>query len=726
MAERFDTTERAREEFFSEAQELVDSVGRSLLSLDEAERGGRTDPEIINDIFRAVHTLKGLAGLFGASLLAALTHELEELLNELRLGRSRMSPEILDVLFRAADVSAKILASERGESLPPSDDVRLLLSSLGALSKHDAEETTFGLADYDLDPGLLGVLTEYEEHRLRTNVKDGTALFRIRADFPLATIDTALDQLKTNLRPLGEIITYLPTGDGRAADEIQLEILVASGARKEVIVETLKNDGVTVEEVPKRRSAQHGASRFPPEAATRAALYRSLLPGAEGGTKISLSEPPPGDGHPRTAYPPSMHPMEDQSLRSVSQTVRVDIRKLDRLMNVVGELTIVQTSVAAMMEKMRARSDLRDLSSELDRLHRSFQRNLALLQDGILEVRMVPLSQAFEKLARIVRQVSREQDKEVNLVVTGAETELDKLIVEELSDPLMHMVRNSIDHGIEEREERIRAGKPRAGTVALNAFQKGNQVIIEIEDDGRGIDPVALLATAMERELLTEAEAATLSTRDIFGLIFLPGFTTRKSATELSGRGVGMDIVKTNVARLGGVIEVSSEVMIGTKFTVTLPVTLAILSALIVEVGGGVMVLPLASVEEVSVFEARDIEALHGRETVTLRGRTLPVCRLAKHYRLDQTITNERIFVIVIGLGERRLGLVVDRVIGQQDVVIKALGASLRNVRGFAGATELGDQRIALVVDPASILEEVLEGVGEKLNMGGQDARAVS
>jgi two-component system chemotaxis sensor kinase CheA len=382
------------------------------------------------------------------------------------------------------------------------------------------------------------------------------------------------------------------------------------------------------------------------------------------------------------------------------------------LMNIVGELAIVRGVVARLSERVRLDPELKELAPELHRLHRSFDRHLAQMQNGILEVRMVPLGQVFDKLARIVRQISREHDKQVNLVITGAETEIDKLIVEELSDPLMHMIRNAIDHGIEPVEQRKDVGKPAAGTIALNAYQKGNHVMIEVEDDGRGIDEQALVTKAVSTGKLKGDEVGELTREEVLGLIFLPGLSTREAADDVSGRGVGMDIVKTNIGKLGGVIDVHSEAGIGTKMTITLPITLAIVAALMVRAGGQIFALPLATVSEALSFEEAAVRSLDGREVITLRGATLPLCRLDRLLVLSRPAneTQRRRFVVVGSVGSRRLGIVVDHLYGQQDIVIKPLGRSLSAVRGFAGATELGDQRVGLVLDAAAIIEEVLAG----------------
>jgi two-component system chemotaxis sensor kinase CheA len=367
---------------------------------------------------------------------------------------------------------------------------------------------------------------------------------------------------------------------------------------------------------------------------------------------------------------------------------------------------------------MRNEAASRELATSLHHLHRSLDRHLAQMQNGILEVRMVPLGQVFDKLARIVRQISREHDKQVNLVVTGAETEIDKLIVEELSDPLMHMIRNAIDHGIEDRDERMRVGKPPVGTIALNAFQKGNHVVIEVEDDGKGMDPQVLVKSAVRLGLVSKEESTELNEREILALVFMPGFTTKEEATQLSGRGVGMDIVKTNIAKLGGIVDITSEVGIGTKMTITLPITLAIISALLFEVRGRLFAIPLAVVQEALRLPQAALRSVDGREVMTLRGSTLPLCRLARLFGLATADNVQEHYVIVISVGNRRLGLCVERLAGQQDIVIKGLGRSLAQTQGISGATDLGDQHLVLVLDAASIIEEVLLARGNTLLLG--------
>jgi two-component system chemotaxis sensor kinase CheA len=734
---RNDGADKAREEFFSEAQELVDNLGRDLLELDEALKSGAPDVELVNDVFRGVHTLKGLSALFGVTRMAGLSHELEDVLDDLRLGRLALTAELLDLLFRAVTLYARVLAAERGEADEPTAEVEQLLVALGQTSQRPAGGASGVVAQYDLDPGLLGVLTEYEEHRLRTNIQQGLSLFRIRVRFALSTIDSALDELKASARPHGEIITYLPTGAGADIDTIELEILMAARAPLEVLRDSIKGPSVSIEPVKRRAAPSIRPGMLSSAPPVDPLAQPAMVPPAPGSAVGPTGEEVgPPDRSRRVENPASIAAVAparansraqvaEMSLRSVSQTVRVDIRKLDRLMTIVGELAIVKTAIARLSDRARTRAvDPRELATELQRLNRTFERHLAQMQGGILEVRMVPLGQVFDKLARVVRQISRELGKEVNLVVTGAETEIDKLIVEELSDPMMHMIRNAIDHAIEVRAERLRVGKPSVGTIALNAFQKGNHVVIEVEDDGAGMDPEGIVASAIRRGIITSEEARELSAREVLGLVFMPGFTTREVPTDMSGRGVGLDVVKTNIAKLGGVVDITSEKGIGTKITITLPITLAIINVLLVEISARLFAIPLASVDEAIVLDPSLVRTVDAREMLTVRGRSLPICRLDRLFGLTLQ-RRPREFVVIAQVASRRLGFVVDELVGQRDIVIKPLGNSLKAVRGFAGATELGDQRVALVLDAAALIEEVLSaGEARFLTTGEGDGAA--
>jgi two-component system chemotaxis sensor kinase CheA len=686
-------TEKAREEFLSEAHDIVETLSRNLLLLDAQDRGGERDPSIVNEAFRAVHTLKGLSGLFGAARLGALSHRLEDLLDALRLGKRELSQDVLDILFLAVEVFGEVLEHERAGREEPIGRLDALYAELERLGA-GIEQSSVPNIDYELDPGMLAVLTEYEEHRLRSNIDQKMGLYRLRVEFDLVSIDRSLEEIKDKARLHGEIITYLPTGSAASMDKIELDILLASKSDLATLIGVLGSEQVVVEQIPRKARAMTRPNQPP-------------APSSVSSASVQTSAPSKADVRPPVDR--ALNAERERSLRSVTQTVRVDIRKLDYLMNIVGELGLVRSALGRIGERVRSEGH-RALSAEILRLHRGFDRRLTEIQAGILEVRMVPLGQVFERLARVARQISRELEKEIRLVITGAETEIDKLIVEELSDPLMHMLRNAIDHGIEHAEQRRKVGKPEAGTIALNAYQQGSHVMIEIEDDGQGIDEQALLAKASQLGKIDPGESGTLSRDEVLALIFLPGLSTRASVNDVSGRGVGMDIVKTNIAKIGGVIDVQSERGIGTKMTITLPITLAIVSALIVRVSSAVFALPLATVSEALSFDEDMVRVVDNREVITLRGATLPICRVQRLLELERSSRPGRGFVVIVSLANRRLGLVVDHLFGQEDIVIKPLGKSLSGVRGIAGATELGDQNVSLVLDTASIIDEVLVG----------------
>jgi two-component system, chemotaxis family, sensor kinase CheA len=691
--------DKARAEFLSEAQELVETLSRNLLSLEQGRAGGgRVDPEHLNEAFRSVHTLKSLSGLFGDKHMSQLSHRLEDVLDDLRLGRQQLSDAVLDLLFTSVDVYWQILTSNDAQEVRGVQEILERLEKLAPTATAESAD----LENFEIDQSLLAVLTEYEEHRLLVSVKQGLELFLVRVQFELATLDKALTEIKERAKPFGEVITYLPAGEAASPDLIELDLLLASGAELTAIEAALASERISVRQIPRLKKPQRSVKApsrtgVPKGTAARPAAQASREPVAAA---APLSEAPPDEVAVAEAPPAGAG-----LLRSVSQTVRVDIHKLDELMNVVGKLAVLRGGLSELTENARSEGHRR-LGSQLGQLAHKFERSLRELQSGILEVRMVPLAQVFERLTRIVRKTGRDLNKDVRLVVTGAETEIDKLIVEELSDPLMHIIRNAIDHGIEDAEERQRIGKPAVGTIALNAFQKGNHVVIEAEDDGRGLNSDSLLDRAIALGAIAEHEAKELSRADALNLVFLPGLSTREKASAVSGRGVGMDVVKTNIAKLGGSIELESEPVIGTKITLTLPLTRAIVTALLVQVADGMFAIPLTSISEVNALEQSQIRMIDTTEVLSRRGSSLELCRLRQLFGLDGETGPSREFVVEVMAGTRHLGLVVDALSGQQDIIIRPLGRSLHAVRGFSGASELADERIALVLDPGALIEE--------------------
>jgi len=696
-------------DFLSEAQETIDSLGRGLMRLD-ASRGRDADPDLLNGVFRAAHTLKGLSAMFGVERMTRLAHALEDVLDDLRMGRREMDRGALDLLLEAPEVFSAIIGEEAAGTAPTTTDAAARLGDRLRGGGQEAETAEGDPLDgVELGPEVRAVLTEYEEHRLRANLKKGAALFRVRVAFGLSDFDTQLAALNARLKRVGEVVSTLPSTDAADPQSIGFALLFASVEPVHSIVHEAGPDAA-VDPVARRAGAAPTAGRAP-----------SRAQGQKGEpSAAAVAETAPGEpGRRGVAAQAGEHTGEETvSLRSVSQAVRVDIRKLDKLMSVVGELVLVKSSLLSLAERLKSEGGDPVLTGELHRANRSLERKLDELQSGILEVRMVPLEQIFDKLARMVRKTARDLGKEIDFEVGGGDVELDKLIVEDLSDPLMHLIRNAIDHAIEPPAERVAAGKPEAGLVRLVAAQKGNHVEIVVEDDGAGIDEERVRDVAIERGVATADSVREMTRRDLLNLIFAPGFSTARSVTAVSGRGVGLDVVKNNIGNLSGIIDLSTGAGRGTRFVITLPITLAIIRALVASVSGRTYAIPLNSVLEILELRARDVRTLSTREVISLRGSTLPLVRLGRFFGHAPSPASDVLYVIVVGLAQERVGIAVDDLVTQQDIVVKPLGAQLAGVRGIAGATDLGNRKAVLVLDVGAIIEEVVAGEGLREAVG--------
>jgi two-component system chemotaxis sensor kinase CheA len=700
----------ASPEFIAEAQEIADSLNRDLITAESvARKGEEIDPDLINNLFRSAHSLKGISGMFGLDSISRLAHALENVLDGMRLGRVTVDADALDVLFGCVERFGVLIAAAAEGEDPDEAELSGMIELLQGVASGPAEEE--GEPDLGLEglgEEVLSVLTEYEEHRLRENIKKGRSLFLLRTSFELANFDLGLAELDAAVKGVGEVITKLPSSKETEPGFISFDILVGSDSDMEDFVTTINDERVDVVPVrkgtkgkskgkaaPKARPAATGepaatAAESQPASATGGAA-------SEGRASASSSGADSKDGVSDTA----------SRLKSVAQTVRVDIRKLDKLMNLVGELALAKSAFQRISDTVRRELGFAGIAADLHQESRNFERRLAELQAGIMEVRMVQVGHLFERMVRIGRKVARELSKEVRIEVSGENTELDKLIVEDLADPLMHLIRNSIDHGLETPEQRREVGKPTEGVVRLSALAQGNHVVVEVSDDGRGIDVDRVLKRALENELVAPERAQEMARREIFNLLFLPGFSTRQEVSEYSGRGVGMDVVKTNISRLSGVIDVDSTQGQGSTMTITLPITLAIIPALIVIVSGRTYAIPLNTVQETLSLDEGTVKTIERREVVTVRGQTVPLVDLRDVFGLVGDPRPKTAFGVVAGVGQNRMALAVDHLVGQQDIVIKSLGRRLRNVRGIAGATELANQRTILVIDMVELLNEL-------------------
>ena len=683
---------RAVKDFLGEAEEIIEKLNLDLVELGDAvERGG--DPELLNGIFRGAHSIKGLAGMFGFDDISELAHHMENILDNLRLDRIPLTAALIDTLLDALEVLTHLANGKSAESGFSLDISPILERIEAVVGNEKAESTVVPLETLGIEPAILNVLTEYEEHRLLENVRKGRHLLRLRISLNLASFDQELAEITDQLKTRGEVISTLP-GAGDLPDRISFQLLYGTESEIGQIEKLLDRPDATLDMLAAGRSAVSPPAPKPP-------VEPKLEPGLATAKPV-VKEPTKATGGAKDDAGAM------SSLRSISRTVRVDIDKLDSLMNIVGELVLSKSAVAALCDQLKNKG-VAELASQLQKATRLLERRLGELQKGVMEVRMVPVLQLFEKVSRIVRRVAGEQGKMVALDIRGAETELDKLIVEDLADPLMHIVRNAIDHGVETPAEREASGKAQKATICLWAVQKGNHVVIEIHDDGRGIDPENVRRKAVQKGLVEDG--VELSREAVVDLIMTPGFSTRDEVSELSGRGVGMDVVKSNIAALSGMIEVESRVGEGTSVAITLPITLAIIKALIVQVENKTYALPINSVLETLMMDTSSIRTIERREVIDLRQNTLPLLRLGQLFGLPmETSTPKRSYVVVVGMADKRMGIVVDDLLGQQDVVIKSLGRTLSFVRGIAGAADLGNQRTILVLDVGGLMSETLRG----------------
>ena len=656
-------TDRPINDFLAEAEDILESANQTLQSLESGQATGCMDPDQVNSLFRAIHSFKGLAGMFGLKEPSELSHKLEFLLDALRLGKVGFSRKALDVVLETvAQLGRQI---QQAATDHPFEDIAAALTDIDGIlhAKPSARSDRPIGEQIGLDRGILQVLTEYEEHRLKECIKERKNLFMLRVQFEFSEFETAIKELNETLKKHGEIICTLPTAGGGA------------GIGFSIVVGTNKDEGSLASAISM------------PNAAIEKIAY----------VEERKTEEPKADA---------------VGIRSVSNTVRVDIYKLDSLMNVVGEMHLVKNIIGRITKELRAMQGFADLSTELYKAQHSLEQKLNELQEGILEVRMVPIGQIFTRLAQVVKKYARDAGKEIDLQLQGEETELDKIMIEDLADPLMHLIRNAIDHGIEAPDLRRQLGKPEQGSVKLTAFPQGNHVVVTIEDNGAGMDPVRILNTAVNKGLLPSNHGLDpeRDRKEIFEFIFSPGFTTRESVTEMSGRGVGMDVVKRNVSKLSGMIDIYSELGAGSVFTLTLPITLAIIKALIIESGGQVFAMPLNSVLEILQVSNSRVETIEGREVMAVREDTVPLLRLTRAFNLSTDHGSDVFYVLLVGLAERRLGIMVDGLKYQQEIVIKSLGKRFSETPGIAGATELGDrQGVVLVLDVESLLEGALK-----------------
>lgn len=611
-----------RELFFAESHEHLDTLNQYLLELENNPENSA----VVDEIFRAAHTLKGMAATMNYSGVAGLAHEMENVLSRLRSGEVCAEGQLIDLLFRCVDALQNMIGSieSGGDDVEPPAELTRQLAAYGETKPPERAYNSCRtyLISVEIAPDCL--------------MKSARAFVVLK-----------------RLEEIGKVIKSDPPVRELEEENFgrSFRILLATGEPPSAIAEKLN----TVPEV------------------TMAACEPADVKGRQ--------EDSPAESRAGSIF-----------LQKRRQTVRVDIERLDRLMNLVGELVISKTR----LEQIGRASQLAELSEAVEQ----FSRVAADLQSVVMQARMVPVEQVFNRFPRMVRDLAKELGKEINFLIEGRETELDRTVIDEIGDPLVHLLRNAVDHGIEKPQERLLAGKPAEGTIRLAARHEGNRVVIEVADDGRGIDPEKIRASAVAKGLISPEEAKLLDRDAVLDIIFRPGFSTAEEITDISGRGVGMDVVKAKIESLNGSIGLETHPGKGTKFKISLPLTLAIIQALLVRVGREVYAVPLSSVDETIRLE--DIKRVHQQEVVVLRGSVLPVVRVRRLLNVPGE-EGEELYAVVVRKGDKRVGLVVDSLIGQQEIVIKSLGKLLAGVPGLAGAAVLGSGEVSLILDVGSL-----------------------
>ncbi len=655
-----DDLQEIMEDFLIEAFEMNEQLDQDLVELEHNPE----DLDLLNRIFRVAHTIKGSSSFLNLNILTHLTHNMEDVLNRARKGEIKITPDIMDVVLRSIDLMKTLLVTIRDTGSDTNNgkenEIEEAVKQLQAITSQNLEGTkeTSGTKEAPKEE----VKKEAKEENTKENQEN-------KAKAPTAKN---------------------PASDNPLADEPDLDYTNMSAEEVEAEIERLLNKR---QEADKERRAQKKQEAKPKqEVAPKTETPKTETPKAP---KTEIKTKAKADTEENKA--PSI---------GVEQTVRVDVRRLDHLMNLIGELVLGKNRLIRIYGDVEERYDGEKFLEELNQVVSSISAVTTDLQLAVMKTRMQPVGKVFNKFPRMVRDLSRELGKSIELIIEGEETELDKSIVEEIGDPLIHIIRNSCDHGIEPLEERRRLNKPETGKVQLSAYNEGNHIVIKISDDGKGLDPVMLKEKAIEKGVISERDAEGMSDREAFNLIFKPGFSTAKVVSNVSGRGVGMDVVKTNIEKLNGIIEIDSEVGVGTTQKLKIPLTLAIIQALLVGVQEEYYAIPLSSVLETVRISQDEIYTVDGKSVLRLRDEVLSLVRLSDIFKVDAILeSNSDVYVVIIGLADQKIGVIVDYLIGQEEVVIKSLGYYLKNTRGIAGATVRGDGKITLIVDVGAMMD---------------------
>jgi len=659
-----DDLKEIMEDFLVEAFELIEQMDQDLVELESNPE----DLELLNGIFRVAHTVKGSSSFLNFDILTELTHHMEDVLNKARKDELKITSDIMDVILESVDMMKGLLESikENGTDADSGIDIKDICAKFDAISngKTIPEDNN----SEDIEAEINEVLTELET--------------------------AAPIQDNNNVTP------ETPETKTEEKKEEEEELDLANLSDEEVEKEIERLLAQKMEEKLAKKAKKSETKKEPtPEPVAQPVVQEP-----------KAVTPPPAPKPAPVAKPVKKEPAKakttaKKAANTPEQTIRVEVNRLDHLMNLIGELVLGKNRLLKIYDDVEERYEGEKFLEELNQVVSSVSLVTTDLQIAVMKTRMLPVSKVFNKFPRLVRDLSRELNKDIELVLTGEETELDKSIVEEIGDPLVHMIRNSCDHGVETPEVRVAAGKPAKGTVNLKAYNEGNQIVIEIKDDGAGMDPEFLKMKALEKEIITEREADNLSDKEAYGLIFKPGFSTAAKVTGVSGRGVGMDVVKTNIEKLNGIIDIDSELGRGSTFKLKIPLTLAIMQALLVNAQEEYFAIPLSSVLETVRISMDEVYTIEGKNVLRLRNEILSLVRLSDMFGVEQVLdSGEHAYVVIIGLAESKLGIIVDGLVGQEEIVIKSMGDYLQGIEGIAGATIRGDGGVTLITDVAAMM----------------------
>ena len=693
---------------------FIDETSEHLQNLSDCIMELEKDPEnmdTINEIFRAAHSLKGMAGTMGFKRMQRLTHDMENVFQEVRSEKVKVTSSMIDLLFKCLDAIEGYLDNVKASSDEGTEDNELIIKELNdfiaaedgaaaapAQAEPKKEEAPAQTAGGDDKKYFEFGLSESEKDKIKQAEDDGAHIYGMTIYIQKECLLKAARAFLVfkAVEEFGQILVYNPSSQDIEDEKFDCDfsIFIASNEPYEKIAEAAKSvseiDKVVGEEV----KYETLAAKQEKAEADAAAAEKSQNAPAEA---ASAQEQPQAQAAKPAAKAQSNGNKKQTVAKPVTnRTVRVDIEKLDALMNQVSELIIAKNSLVSISSTDSGDFQNQSFHEQIEYL----ERITTNLHESVMKVRMVPIESVVAKFPRMIRDLSRKLDKKMELYMTGEDTELDRTVVDQIGDPLQHLLRNSADHGLEDNATRIAKGKPEVGSIFLNAFQEGNNVIIQVGDDGNGIDVEAVRSKAIERGVITEEQAETMSQKEIINLLFLPSFSMAKKITDISGRGVGLDVVKSNIEALGGDVEVKTELGVGTTFTVRLPLTLAIIQALMVEIRDEKYAIALGSISNIEDIPVKDIKYVEAQEVIHLRGKVIPLIRMDQVLDIEPKEEEpESLTVVIVQKGENLAGLVVDNLIGQQEIVIKSLGKYINHNKIISGATILGDGEVALILD---------------------------